>query len=93
VIPAVRPSWGWLERWRIALANAASLAGAGLLLRAGNLLVSADPSRIDARTMSIVHAAVYWSLVSTMIVAASQLVRHVVRQRKPTAVERRSSNP
>ena len=93
VIAAVRPGWGWLARWRIVLANAASLAGAGLLLRAGNLLASADPSRIDARTMSIVHAAVHWSLVCTMIVAAGQLVLHVMRPRKPTAVKRRSSYP
>jgi hypothetical protein len=93
VIPAVRPGWRWFARWRIVLANAASLAGAGLLLRAGNLLASADPSRIDARTMSIVHAAVHWSLVCTMIVAAGQLVLHVMRPRKPTAVKRRSSYP
>jgi hypothetical protein len=89
VIPAVRPGWRWFARWRIVLANAASLAGAGLLLRAGNLLASADPSRIDARTMSIVQAAVHWSLVCTMIVAAGQLVLHVMRP----AVKRRSSYP
>jgi len=93
VIAAVRPRWGWLARWRIVLANAASLAGAGLLLHAGNLLAPTDPSRIDARTMSIVQAAVHWSLVSTMIVAAGQLLQHVVRRWKPTAVERRSSYP
>jgi hypothetical protein len=92
VIPAVRPSWGWLARWRIVLANAASLAGAGLLLRAGNLLASADPSRIDARTMSIVHAAVHWSLIATMIVAAGQLVRHVVGggTRRRSSADRRT---
>jgi hypothetical protein len=93
VIAAVRPRWRWLARWRVVLANAASLAGAGMLLRAGNLLASADPSRIDARTMSIVQAAVHWSLVSTMIVAAGQMVRHVVRRPNPTAVERRSPYP
>jgi len=82
VIPAVRPGWRWFARWRIVLANAASLAGAGLLLRAGNLLASADPSRMDARTMSIVHAAVHWSLACTMIVAAGQLVRQVIGRRR-----------
>jgi len=33
--------------------------------------------------MSIVHAAVHWSLVCTMVVAAGQLVLHVMRRGRP----------
>ena len=72
VIPAVRPGWRWFARWRIVPANAASLAGAGLLLRAGNLLASADPSRIDA--LYDVHRARRRALVARL---------HDDRRRRP----------
>jgi hypothetical protein len=85
VIAVIRPRWAWLARWRIVLANAASIAGAGLLLRAGTLLAVTDTSQIDARTVSIVNAAVHWSLIWTIIIAGVQLIRNIFRPRPCTS--------
>jgi hypothetical protein len=75
----VRPRLRWLSRWRGVLGNLFSLAGAGILLRAGELLMPAAGGNLDPRLMGLVRMAVRWSLLWTLAIAAFQAVRDAVR--------------
>jgi len=75
----VRPRLRWLSRWRGVLANLFSMAGAGILLRAGELLMPAEGGHLDLRLMNLVRMAARWSLLWTIAIAAFQAVRDAVR--------------
>jgi len=78
VVAVVRPRWTRITRWRNVAAHAASVAGAGLLLGAGDLLVAIDP-HVDPKTTTIVRAAIRWSLIWTVFIGAVQMLRAFVR--------------